>query len=130
MGALLSVPVRSTGQVALCNFSLALVGGLVLLWAGVAFLAEKNAREVSLTVDAAGLGESGYPNPRQNWRLPWSRVQAIELAGRGKYRVLRVYTLENPNRPERRLEDYAFEEIMPEINARLAAYGKQVEGGH
>jgi hypothetical protein len=122
---LMGAPLRTEASTVLWNLALAVIAGLVLLYYRARQATEMAAGKLRLTVNTAGLAESGYPRPEQDWRLAWSQVQALELAGQGSERVLRVFTSESGDRPAYLLFDYPFDELLPALNAYLIPLGKR-----
>ncbi|MDI6694885.1 MAG: hypothetical protein QME21_07565 [Anaerolineales bacterium] len=113
--------------VSMCNFGLAILGGILIMVYLTARGANKIAQGLLLSVDETGIAESGYPKPEQNWRLDWVQISDARLVGKGDNRILRLYTPESPDKPARLLAGYPFDELMDTFNMHLGLLGKQVQ---
>lgn len=128
-GRLMGTPLRTETLTVWWNLALAVIAGIVLLYYRALNASATYAGKLRLTVDANGLGESGSARGEQDWRLLWTQVQLVELAGQGSDRVLRVYTAESGDRPAHLLFDYPFDELIPTLNTYLAPLGKRCQMG-
>jgi hypothetical protein len=125
-GGMAGISVREEPQIFICNTGLAVAGGVLLVWYLFQRAEQRSAARLRLILDESGIGESGHASPQQDWRLPWSQVQAAVLTNYAGERVLRLYTIDDADRPAYLLFDYPFEQFAPEIAERLSAVGKKM----